>query len=143
MEQLRYRTLEQHKVLFALLDKLNIMDSRGDLAFDYSQGRTERTSRLTIQECQTLIDDLNHQLGGQKVKQFDRPNLMRKRKAFFAICYKLGWTNDDGKLDYPRINNWLLKYGYLRKPINDYKDNELVKLIAQMDRMLEKMQDEK
>lgn len=143
MEQLRYRTKAQHKVLFGLLARLGQTEERGDLAYSYSNGRTESTSKLTTQECQHLIDDLQEQLGGSAVSRMKSGKVAKLKRTFFAICHKLEWHDENNKLDYPRINNWLLKYGHLKKPLDQYRQKELVKLIAQMDRLLEKMQKEK
>lgn len=131
---MKLRTNQQSKQLFALLHKLDLSDVREDLALDYSNQRTDRTSKLTESECQKLISDLSKQVYVEREKEAEAVIKMRRR--FLAICHELKWKVTDNKLDYNRINNWLLKYSYLKKPINEYKEKELPNLITQIDNVL-------
>lgn len=132
MEQLEYRTAEQHKVLFGLLHRLNWLHYRQDLAIQYSNGRTESTKELYFKECQTLINYLKIEVN--KPQGSKEPTQLEKmRKKFFYYCHELKWKKK-GKLDYERINNWLLKFSYLKKPLNNYKN----KLLQQIENVLKK-----
>lgn len=58
------------------------------------------------------------------------------RKTILSMCYQMNWTFYSEKyqrtcVDYNRLNKWMLQYGYLKKPLNDYKANELPKLFKQ------------
>lgn len=136
MEQLR--TIGQNKRLFGLLQELGLTDQRAELALQYSNKRTERTSQLYYSECAELIKDLEgSQEQEEDVRFVDAEGEAAKnmRRKFFAICHELKWKKN-GKLDYDRINAWLLKYGYLHQKINDYEYDELPELISQIEKVL-------
>lgn len=136
MEQLR--TDEQHKRLFGLLKHLGWIHYREDLALQYSNGRTKKTSQLTQFECAALIERLQNE-ADLRVP----PKQKKMLSKFFAICHKLGWQTDGEQLDYTRIDNWLRKYSYLKKGINDYEEDELPKLISQIENLLPHEQENK
>jgi Zn-dependent M32 family carboxypeptidase len=131
MEQLR--TKEQHKRLFGLLKHLGWLHYREDLALQYSDGRSKKTSGLTNKECEALIQRLQHEVD-IRVPESKKKMLSK----FFAYCHRLGWETAQDKPDYQRINNWLLKYSYLKKGINDYTVEELPKLLNQITKLLPK-----
>jgi hypothetical protein len=64
-------------------------------------------------------------------------------KKLFAMVFELGWAPEgmvagkDGKLvakrDYKSFHEWVIKYGYLKKPLNRYTYNELPKLVSQFE----------
>lgn len=127
------RTVRQNNRLFALLSELQLVHMRGELALSFSDGRTSSTAKLTRSECQELIQHLEGQVEGES-----NGKLEAMCKKFFHYCYELSWTvKETGKLDYPRIRNWLLKYGYLKKPLDSYKQKELYKLLQQVEELLE------
>lgn len=132
------RTAAQNTRLFVLLNQLSWIHYREDLALQYSEGRTKKTSQLTIKECDALIRRLQDEIN------LNIPESQKKMLSkFFAICHDLGWEVGGGKLDYARINNWLLKYSYLKKGINDYKASELPKLLHQIEKLVANGKEEK
>lgn len=139
MEQLEnIRTKEQNTRLFGLLAHLGWIHYREDLALQYSNGRTKKTSQLTSAECAALIERLQNE-ADLRVSPAQKKMLSK----FFSICHQLGWQTDGEQLDYARIDNWLRKYSYLKKGINDYTDNELPKLISQIEKLLANEQEKK
>jgi hypothetical protein len=67
-----------------------------------------------------------------------RSNNMRRR--ILSICYSIGWTqfDDDKKkmvVNMDKLNAWLLKYGYLHKPLNKYSRQELPLLVTQFEKL--------
>ena len=77
---------------------------------------------------------------------FQRMDRMRKR--ILSICYSIGWTRFNiekrrHEVDMERLEAWLLKYGYLHKPLNDYTYMELPELVTQAERVLLSTLDEK
>lgn len=64
----------------------------------------------------------------------------KQRRYILSMCYKMGWTVTKTSLtgrgtytepDYERLNNWMLKYSYLHKPLNEYAYKELSRLVTQ------------
>ena len=136
MEQLTYRTKNQHKVLFGLLSKLNWIHQRSSLALQFSDNRTDSTSKLYEHECDYLIEFLKTEINKTKEEAELTKKELYQRK-FFYYCHELGWKKN-GKLDYLRINAWLLKYSYLKKPLKQYEEQQLPKLLQQIEKVLEK-----
>jgi hypothetical protein len=64
--------------------------------------------------------------------------VLKMRRRFFAVCHELGWKLENGKLDYKRINGWLLQYGVHKKKLNAYTAKELPELISQIDALLKR-----
>lgn len=134
MEQ-SLRTKSQNTQLFALLNTLKITHLRNDLAMQYSNGRTSSTKKLYESECEELIGKLSKMVEEQGRQQTPRA-ILKMRRRFFAVCHELGWELSNGKLDYARINRWLLRYGVHKKSINAYTAKELPELISQIDALL-------
>jgi hypothetical protein len=130
------RTNEQHKRLFGLLAKLNWMEYRYDLASSFSNQRTDSTSKLSIEECDAMITMLQNEVKKYEVPQ-EPTKLNKMRGKFFHYCHELNWKKN-GKLDDERITNWLLKYGYMKKPLNDYTEKQMYRLLQQIEKVLEK-----
>jgi len=132
---MKIRTITQSSTLFAIMDKLDLIEERNILAIQYSKGRTERTSELYIDECAALIKDL--QLLANQSRD-------RQRKRMISMCWELGWVENVGtgkKADIIRLDNWVRKYGYLNeqgKGLNDYSDKELPRLVTQFSSMYRK-----
>lgn len=58
------------------------------------------------------------------------------RKSIMSMCHQMNWTffSDRYKricVDYNRLNDWMLKYSYLHKPLKEYKTKEMPKLFVQ------------
>lgn len=63
MKVANLRTSEQNRRLHWLLNQLNIgVELKADYAYQYSKGRTNKTSELKFIECQQLIGDLENLL---------------------------------------------------------------------------------
>lgn len=54
----------------------------------------------------------------------------RQRRKIIAILAARGMAKD-GKPDMAHIYAWVLKYGYLHKPMNNYTQAELPRLVSQ------------
>lgn len=133
------RTPDQSKQLHATLARLGMMDSKKDLAFTYSNGRTDSTSELTEFECDQLLRDLRRNLPLPKKVQKGDSNqdpADKMRKKILSICHEMGWENLDGSIDWKVLNGWLKKYGYLHLPLNAYELDELPQLVTQFENLL-------
>lgn len=125
----KLRTIPQSLKLFAILEKLDLIEDRERLALQYSKGRTGQTSKLYVNECSELISDLQKQADNSSDKM---------RKKILSIAHSMGWQlEQNGRLivDMERVNNWCVKYGYLHKRLNSYSARELVRLVSQFEEM--------
>lgn len=100
---------------------------------------THKTSSkdLSVQEALLMIQHLNTLMP-------DRPDTSAMIGKMLSLCYEMAvlqptekWTkvNDKGKLvaNGQRLDQWALKYGYLKKKVNHYKYKELPKLVFQFE----------
>lgn len=125
------RTPAQNSILYALITKLGIDDDqKQDLVAQVSEGRETSSKNLTYNECDKLIKHLQSLVN----ENHDKSNKMRRK--ILSICHEMKWTLPGKKLDWQKINTWLLKYGYLHKPMNDYTAQELPSLVSQFEGLL-------
>lgn len=128
---------KQKRILHALLAKRGLMDMKAELVDKYTGGRTQSSSQMSKQEIATLIDSLQQGYPDQQPYEAAR----RMKRRIYSLCYSLGWTVPDpqtGRLvvDNARLDGWMLKYGYLHKPLRQYKPAELPKLLTQFERFV-------
>jgi len=121
------RTSIQNKQLYLLLGQLNInSELKSDMVYTHSNGRVTSSSKMTVSECQSLINYLSS--ASSDTEEQKSCNVMRRK--IIANLRKCGYTTGT-KADMKRINDWCIKYGYLFKPINDYTVKELPILVTQ------------
>jgi tRNA U34 5-carboxymethylaminomethyl modifying GTPase MnmE/TrmE len=91
------RTASQNKRLYFLLNHLNIgADIKADLALQYSNNRTGKTSELQYIECQSLINNLEKLMQKQGTPKSerastmlgDRDDLDKKRKGVIKAIFR-------------------------------------------------------
>lgn len=124
------RTATQNARLHFLTGQLNIdKEMKEDLVYQFTNGRETSSAKMDIRECQALI---NH-LGSLNKENSDKGDKMRKK--ILSIVHELGWETPTGKIDWKRLNDYLNKYGYLHKHLNDYQYHELPKLVTQFENL--------
>lgn len=88
-KQPNLRTSAQNKRIHFLLSFLNIEDMKPNLALEYSNERTSRTSELTFIEAQNMIRGLERVMNGERdVKPAYSSELDRKRKGVIKAIFK-------------------------------------------------------
>lgn len=124
------RTREQSIRLHTILGKLQVdAEGKQDLVFAITKGREKSTTGLTHLECNALINDLQAKLPKNESKSD------KMRKKILSTCHEMRWTIN-GKIDFDRLNEYLLKYGYKHKELNEYTEKELPVLVTQFDNLL-------
>lgn len=119
------RNSNQNKQLYALLNLAGIdSETKEQMVYTYTRGRTTSSSKMSVTECQNMINDLKH-----KTSYSERADRMRKK--IISLFRKMGYTMPDGKVDMIAVETWTNKYGYLHKPLNNYTYAELPKLVSQ------------
>jgi hypothetical protein len=128
------RNKKQNSELHALISKLGIdAETKEELVYNFTKQRTKSSSQMLIWECQALINELRAKaLLMPKNKDAEQADKLRKK--LFSIAREMGWVTN-GKVD-QRLHTWVLKYGFLKKALNDYSVAELPKLITQMEYVL-------
>lgn len=135
---MNYRNNKQNAALHALVSELNIdSEQKEELVYQYTNGRTTSSSKMLINECQSLINHLNSIKRGMTPKpdnwKESPENVMRRK--ILAICHELQWTKD-GKVDLQRLDEWLKKSGVFHKKLNDLSLQELPAQITQLEQVL-------
>src|SRR5690554_190035 len=131
--------MTNYKQYFALereINKINGRINRVELIQNMTNQEKSSLKELTPHEYKILVNGLVQVKGNIWSEKEQRKD--RQRKKIIANLRKLGYTLDDGRSDMRRIEEWVIKYGYLHKPMNSYDENELPMLVTQVDKMLEK-----
>jgi len=117
------RTLSQNKKLYKLLHITGMASLKNELILQYTHGRTEHSSEMTIDECTQLIKKLE-ELYEQKKESIQCDKL---RKTIISLYRTIGY-NIEGKADMIRIQEDVKNYW--GKYLNDYNKEELIKIIS-------------
>lgn len=129
------RTAQQNTQLHALIGKLGIdKDLKEELVAKFTSNRETSSAQMQYGECQDLINHLLQIAGGSHSQEWKASNKMRRK--ILMICHEIGWETPSGKVDFSRLNAWLLKFGYLHKAnLNEYKYNELPTVVSQFEQL--------
>ncbi len=129
------RTLQQNKALYSLLSQEGInADAKAELVYQFTNGRTERSSEMYKNECQELIDCLQMRQAN-KTKKFSPGQ--KQRSKILSICHELGWFDkfspEKGKImvDIEKLNDWLKEKGAVKKDLNSLTIQDLNKVVTQ------------
>jgi hypothetical protein len=132
-----------HRKLYKLFKDTGNFENRHATVFSYTEGRTENSSEMTTREITLLIDNLEiyQRKIGMPPNDFQKGDRMRKR--ILSLFRQYGYTEYCTKqnkliVDFARLNNWMIKYGYLHKRLNKYKYVELPKLVTQVEILIHK-----
>lgn len=107
-------------------------DGKKELVLSATGGRTDSIREMSNVEAINLLKSLN-----DKADNYDenREKKLKMKRKILAYCHEMNWETDDGKVDMKRVNGYCEKSGYLKKKFNDYKIDELPKLVQQFARM--------
>lgn len=128
------KTLAQLRDIHAKLKQLKIDDdARYELVLQVTNERTSSCAQLTYDEAEQLRKHLANLVG----KDFSvNPALDKKRKRVLSAFHEMGYRIPGTmKLDMKKVNETIVKYGYLHKSLNEYSIDELSKLIEQTKKM--------
>lgn len=130
------RSLKQNNQLHGLIGRLRIdTETKQDLVYAYSGGREVSSKGLWYHECQALINCLFARTKGAVWSDSSPENKMRRK--ILSICHEMRWKDEiTDNIDWKHLNDWLKKYGYLHKKLNDYTAAELPTLITQFEHLL-------
>ena len=131
------------KALFKRFSVLGLTNTRHDVVFNFTGGRTSSTRELKPWEMAELVE----KLGGPKFSdpddfkwgQFDQGNI--QHRYILSLCYQYGWTTWSQKYtkniaDIQRLGRWLRHYGKVKKPLMEQDSNELHTIIFQLEQMI-------
>lgn len=119
-------TSKQLSYFYFLTRKEEMKTERETLVFTYSEGVSADPKLLTVQQMAELIAHL-----------VDEGKSNRQRQKIFSLFRQQGWEKGD-RPDYERINRWMAKYSYLKKPLIKYNLDELPALVSQVEKFTDK-----
>lgn len=124
---MRYRDTKQNRLLYMLINQLNIDEStKMDMVSRYTNGRTASSSQMYWHECQNLINFLKRQ-GPDSTSS---ANTMRRKILYYF--HQLGWEQENGKVNMEDVEKWMHAKSYLNKSMNKYTPAQLPKLVSQV-----------
>lgn len=130
---------EQIIAVNAILAKSGQMDNKPNIIANATNGRTTHSSALTFQEAKALIAALTNAKPYGKTLRKPSKKMVGK---LVAMAHEIGWIKQNvnvgknglqNKKDYSILHDWIEKYGYLHKPLDQYSYNEFPKLVAQLE----------
>ena len=135
-------TTGRHRRLYGLFHDTGTEKFRHDLVRSFTDGRTENSAELSDLEADELIKHLEKMVTkphGPTRSGVDYQG-QQMRRRILSLCYDIGWVNwnvsrSKHEVDWSRLNSWMLKYGYLHKPMNGYTYTELQRLVVQFEQM--------
>lgn len=104
------------------------VDDHREFVADYFDGARTGLSECTADELRKLERHL------QELVDPVGASADRQRRKVIAICASHGMTAG-GRPDMARINAWCTKYGFGHKPLNNYSNAELPRLVTQAERI--------
>lgn len=117
------RTVSQNKLLYKLLSDTGTLAYKEELVIQFTNGRTTKSSEMTVEECTALIKRLL-EFSQHKKKAI---KLDKLRKTVISLYRTIGY-NKDGKADMKRIYTDVKNYW--GKDLNEYTEQELIKIIS-------------
>gem|GEM_PF-717623 len=124
----------------------NLKEGKEYLIQDASDGRTTSVKELSFEEAKALITALN-MITSPRTVNVDDP-CHRMRGKILSHAHELGWHKKDGKgmivrdratqkpkIDFDRVNDWCIKFGYLHKKLDRYTYEELPTLVSQFQKV--------
>jgi hypothetical protein len=130
-----FRNKQQNSQLHKLISRLGIdAEGKEELVFKFTNGRENSSAKMLVHECQNLINYLNAQVKTAPTQKQNTPENQMRRKVL-SVCHEMGWKKGD-KVDFGRLDAFMLKSSILKKPLNDYKVDELPQLVTQFEQLL-------
>jgi hypothetical protein len=104
-------------------------ETKEAMVLGFSAGRSNSSKNLYFIEASELIKHLE---AGDPQKE--AINKMRGKVLYYA--HEMGWhTLKNGKYvaDIIRVDNWCLKYGFIKRKLDGYSFQELPRLVSQFE----------
>ena len=130
---MRNATPAQVSAIHLTLKAMKLLHELEERVEQYTNCRTGIPAEMSHEEAWKMVGDLKREQAG------DNPTNKTMSKLF-ALAIEIGWcplvtlTTPKGGLkqqrDYSRLHAWAEKFGYLKKPLRQYNEKELPKLVS-------------
>lgn len=123
--------MNQAKITPAQLTCINIMlnklkidkDIKEAMVLGFSNNRSTSSRDLYLLEAKAMIRHLKELDPEEKAAEV-------MRRKIISRAHEMGWKKPDGAIDMKRLDDWCIKYSYLKKKINQYQYKELPMLVT-------------
>lgn len=139
-------TTEQIKRIHMLLPSYlkKHYDEKAKVVSQFTEDEDKTSTKdLTYAQANEMIHWLQfgNKMATDHFAAFDKKN--KQHMYILSICHQIGWvqyspTKRTNFVHLPSLGSWLHKYGYLHKPLKDYTNKELPKLISQLEAIVTK-----
>ncbi len=131
------RTDKQNKQLHSLITSKGIDgETKADMVFDFTNGRTEHSSEMTVTECKQMIEALSGKNNRPKPRyqRFNNDLEQQARRTIFRLMYDCGFINNrmSSAEKVSVINAWIKKKTNLTGHLNSLSFLELGSIVNQL-----------
>lgn len=124
-----FATKPQISKIHVLLNNMGMADQKAEIVYNLSNGRTESTKELYMDEARRLISNLS-----------EYSPLERQKSLIFSLAYQAGIiygnTPDDKKINSAKLNLFLKERGAVKKELKEMNLSELIKVHRQFESMV-------
>lgn len=113
-----------------LFKETGMLAFKRDIVSSFCSSGSESSRHLTDTEALELITYLDSLKVNKPTEIVAAHNMKLK---LIAMAHELGWKMPNGKINIKSLDDWCLKFSYLRKKMDDYTYRELPKLITQFE----------
>lgn len=122
-------TKGQIACIHAMVKKLNLTSSKGDIVLGFTDGRTDSVGDMYLDEAKAMIQWL-------KSQDPEEQSAERQRRYIISMAHECGYRKPGTtKVDMVKLDSWCVNYGYLHKKLNQYRQHELPKLVTQFEKV--------
>lgn len=130
---MKYANKQQIAKIHVLLNQLGIIDQKKDIVAGISDGRTDSTKELTMEEARLLIMNLSEYDPKERIKSL-----------IFSLAYQAGIiygsSADDKKMNAAKLNLFIRERGAVKKELKDMNYQELIKVHRQFEAIVRNSQ---
>lgn len=119
----------QIKIINTIISVKKLGDLKRGMISDVSEGRVTSTKDLHFHEADALIKYL-------KADDKEDARAFKMRGKILSLAHEMDWhIPGTNKINFARLNEWCVKFGYLHKRLDKYSYQELPKLVTQFGSM--------
>ena len=97
---------------------------KADIIMGFTGGRSGSTKDLLKHEAAELIKHL-------KTTDPNAAAIDRMKKKILYYAHEMNWYTPDRKVDVKRVDEWCLKFGQVKRKLDNYTYQELPNLVSQ------------
>lgn len=130
-----------HRKLYSTYKNKGLTEQRRDIVFNFTNGKTDNSSKLSTAEIIELINILER---NTKETNNSEKRSSKTLNKLLSLCHTYGWrklnkTKDKFVADVDALNNWLVKYGKYHKVLKEHTSYELGIVTTQFENVVNQL----